>query len=138
MGNRPRLQRKAPARTPGYRAERLNRVQAIQQTLSGRYNAYLCDKCDKGYLTIDINEGTTPMFAPCYATYGCNGIAHSAGYPEGDPPKHLGEAIIQWYKPTVEEFRKLSHEMQEHVRKGGLVRKATQAAPRWVQLAVGT
>lgn len=105
----------------------------IQDTLHGRFNAYLCDTCGKGYLTLDVDRGTTPMFAPCFATQGCKGPAMSAGYPEGPPPLELGDPIIYWHNPGQAEFDKLSLEMQDHVRNGGLVRKATDAAPDWVK-----
>lgn len=98
-----------------------------------RYNGYICERCGKGYLTLDIDNGVTPMFMPCLATQGCEGRAHSMMYPEGEPPAELGEPIIHWYKPTGEEFKKLSPAVQQHVSRGGLARKATEAAPDWVK-----
>jgi hypothetical protein len=100
---------------------------------SGRYNGYICDKCDKGFLTLDIDEGVTPMFSPCFATEGCNGRAHSMGYPEGEPPAYLGEPIIHWYKPKQEEMVQFPFEIRHHIERGGLVRKATSATPEWVK-----
>lgn len=124
MGNAKRL-RKSPQ----------TRIRAIQKTLSGKYNGYICTTCDGGFLTLDVDEGTTPAFLACYATLGCRGTARSMGYPDGEPPAELGEPIFYWYKPSQEEYRKLSFEMQEHVRRGGLVRKATEYAPPWVKMA---
>lgn len=124
MGNRPKA-----------RPNTIARIRAIKETLSGKYNGYICDTCDRGFLTLDIDEGTTPAFSACYATLGCRGTARSMGYPEGEPPADLGEPIFYWYKPSKEEYRKLSFEMKEHVRRGGLVRKATEAAPHWVKMA---
>lgn len=100
---------------------------------AGRYNGYICEKCDKGWLTLDIDQGVTPMFSPCFATEGCDGQAHSMGYPQGDPPAQLGAPIIHWYKPTEGEFKQLTPELQDHVRRGGLIRKATKDAPEWVK-----
>lgn len=100
---------------------------------SGRFNGYICDTCDKGFLTLDIDRGVTPMFSPCFATEGCAGRAHSMMYPPGEPPAELGEPIIYWYKPNDEEFKKLPPSVQDHVRRGGLARKATTSAPDWVK-----
>jgi len=98
-----------------------------------KYNGYICDKCDQGYLTLDLHEGVTPMFSPCFATEGCTGQAHSLGYPNGEPPLEFGEPIIHWYRPTEEEFKKLSPGEREHVLRGGLARKASEHAPDWVK-----
>lgn len=128
MGNR----RKA---RPNMGPKLADRIRAIEKTLTGKYNGYICESCGKGFLTMDIDEGTTPPFTPCYATYGCRGVARSMGYPDNEPPAELGDPILYWYKPSVAEFRKLSVEMQEHVLRGGLVRRATEAAPQWVKMA---
>lgn len=103
---------------------------------SGRPNGYICSKCDKGYLCVDIDEGTTPMFAPCFATEGCKGQAVSMGYPEGEPPAYLGEPIIHWVRPAENQMSKLPISVQQHVARGGLIPKATAAAPEWVKAAV--
>jgi hypothetical protein len=100
---------------------------------AGRYNAYTCDTCEKAYLTLDLDNGVTPMFAPCFATQGCTGRAHSAMYPQGEPPPWIGEPIIHWVKPSKEEFMDLPASLRDHVRQGGLIRKATSATPEWVK-----
>lgn len=136
MGNGKKIRSDLKMKLKGTAAQRLtDRLINIQDTLSGRFNAYLCDTCGKGYLTLDVDRGTTPMFTPCFATQDCKGPAMSAGYPDGRPPLELGDPIIYWYKPNKAEFSQLSFEMQEHVRNGGLVRKATEAAPEWVKRA---
>jgi hypothetical protein len=109
------------------------RISRIQNSFAGRYNAYICGKCGKAYLTLDVDHGVTPMFGPCFATEGCGGQAHSLGYPEGDPPSYLGDAIIHWVKPTAGEYEKLSPSQKSHVKQGGLIRKATEATPDWVR-----
>lgn len=106
---------------------------ALKFGFAGRYNGYVCDACDRGFLTLDIHNGVTPMFSPCFATQGCTGRAHSLMYPQGDPPAEFGDPIIHWYRPTEEEFKKLPPATQDHVRQGGLVRKATATAPDWVK-----
>jgi hypothetical protein len=102
-------------------------------SFAGRFNGYICDTCGKGWLVLDIDEGVTPMFEPCFATEGCRGQAHSMMYPNGEPPAHLGEPIIHWVKPTEKEAAKLSPELRDHVRRGGLVRRFTNNAPAWVR-----
>jgi hypothetical protein len=103
------------------------------QFFSGRPNGYICSTCDKGYLCIDIDEGTTPMFSPCFATEGCKGQAVSMGYPEGEPPAYLGEPIIHWVKPDKDAV--LPEGIRQHVERGGLIPKATASAPEWVKAA---
>lgn len=108
--------------------------QGLQEGLASlKYNGYLCETCGKGFLTLDLHEGVAPMFSPCFATEGCEGKAVSMGYPNGEPPAELGEPIIYWYKPTPEEFRTLGTDLQYHVKRGGLLRKASEHAPDWVK-----
>lgn len=96
-------------------------VDEIEFPLSGRPNGYICSKCDKGYLTLDVDLGKSPMFAPCFATEGCKGQAVSMGYPEGEPPAYLGDPIIHWHLP-------------EGATDDRLAPKATAAAPDWVKV----
>lgn len=98
-----------------------------------KYNGYLCDTCESGFLSIDVDEGTTPMFSPCFATEGCEGQAHSMGYPAGPPPEVLGDPIIMWYKPDPSEYNTLDPELIIYAERGGLIRKATKSAPDWVK-----
>jgi hypothetical protein len=119
----------------GYRATHsvTDEIAKIANTFAGRYNAYTCEKCGKAYLTLDVDPGTTPMFMACYATEGCDGEAVSAGYPEGEPPAHLGDPIIHWVRPTERQFEKLSGSLKQHVVRGGLIPKATEATPNWAK-----
>jgi hypothetical protein len=55
------------------------------------------------------------------------------GYPPGKPPAYLGKPIIEWYRPVEAEIEKMSYELQDHVRKGGLARRASKDAPAWVK-----
>lgn len=128
MGNAKKLRKAPPTRTAAKKLA--DRILEIQGTLSGRYNGWLCNECNGGFISLDVDRGTTPMHIPCFATEGCRGVAVSMGYPDGPPP---AEPILYWYKPSKEEFNRLSVEMQDHVRNGGLVRMATEAAPEWVK-----
>lgn len=98
-----------------------------------RYNGYRCEACRGRWLTVDLNEGVTPMFSPCFATEGCRGRAVSLGYPPGPPPGDM-PLLIEWYAPA--NTRGLSYEAKDHVNKGGLIRRATEQAPDWVKAIV--
>jgi hypothetical protein len=95
-----------------------------------RYNGYKCDECGGAWLTVDLHEGVTPMFSPCFRTEGCRGRAVSMGYPPGPPPESL-PLLIEWYMPT--NLRGLNPALADHVRRGGLLRRATAGAPEWVR-----
>lgn len=113
---------------------RLREVAEVYQMLENvKFNGYICGKCDKGYLSVDLDEGGTPAFTQCYATEGCDGIAASMGYPEGEPPKTLGQPTIEWYKPDPRDYNTLSAEEIIHAERGGLIRRAGKYAPDWVK-----
>ena len=100
-----------------------------------RTNAYFCKSCRKVTITVDVNEGVTPMFIQCiyckdmassfmYQLPGCMRFSYEGG--RMTPLK----ADLEWYKPTKEEIKKLSKGEKEHVNKGGLLsRKRTDAKP---------
>jgi hypothetical protein len=98
-----------------------------------RYNGYLCGTCGKSYATVDLDPGVTPSFMSCFKTEGCPGRCVSMGYPEGPPPLGI-PVLIQFYKPSEEEFKKIKHPvLKDHVARGGLVRRAAPDAPEWVK-----
>lgn len=94
-----------------------------------RYNGYKCPACGGAWLTVDLDEGVTPMFSPCFATEGCRGTAFSMGYPSGPPPNL--PLLIEWYKPM--HTKGVSYEMSQHLHNGGLMRRAAIDAPAWVK-----
>lgn len=132
MSNRKKLPRTNRGVSP-LGESTIRRLHEIQGTFAGKYNGYICDTCDKGFLTLDIDYGTTPPYTPCFATEDCRGKAHSMGYPDGEPPAELGEPIILWYKPDEEERATLAPWMEAYVENGGLLRKASKDAPDWVK-----
>lgn len=83
-----------------------------------RLNLYVCMECRKSICTIDRDEGVTPMFLNCRATPGCRGTMHSAGYPEEMPEYSL--PTWEWYRPDEKVILRMTPEMQEHIRSGGL------------------
>ena len=97
-----------------------------------RRNAYYCKKCKKVTITVDIDEGVTPMFNPCIH---CGEMANSFMYQipgclRFDFSKGISilPADLEWYKPIGNDYLALSKAEKEHVDKGGLIsRKRTSA-----------
>lgn len=107
-------------------------------SFENRKNAYWCREC-KGYVvTIDVDEGVTPMFLACRVkgdptddANDCKGMMHSMMYPAEPWPATDGfDAAIptiptwEWYMPDEAELERYRREgdmaMLEHVHKGGL------------------
>jgi hypothetical protein len=87
-----------------------------------KLNAYRCDDCGGNTVTLDVDEGVTPMFLGCRADgteTGCGGRAVSMGYPKGPAPSWAVPAW-EWYKPGPVELRGMSPEMRDHCQRGGL------------------
>jgi hypothetical protein len=84
----------------------------------GRENFYTCDVCGTVMVTVDVDEGTTPMLTDCRAG-SCDGIAHSGWY----EPKPVGASTVkwEWYRPAKKTTRGLSTEDKLHVSLGGLL-----------------
>lgn len=88
----------------------------------GAVNGYQCPECDMYTLVIHKDRGVTPMFLACRVTKDCPGTAVSLGYPPGTPPPGIMRAVRwEWFRPDKKAFNKLTPEMQDHVRRGGLV-----------------
>lgn len=121
---RPHAERPAQGRSGAAKPPR-----DITKPALNRYNGYKCAACGGAWLTVDLDEGVTPMFSPCFATEGCRGTANSMGYPSGPPPNL--PLLIEWYKPI--RTGPVSYEMSQHLRSGGLMRRAAKGAPAWVQ-----
>lgn len=81
-------------------------------------NVYLCDDCGGGFVSADLEEGVTPFMTKCVF---CGGTASSLFY--NVPQEILANkpARLEWYKPGVREYRKLSDGAKAHVDKGGLI-----------------
>jgi hypothetical protein len=110
--------------------ERLpNDVKAWTET----YHSYICDVCIEGYATVDLDEGATPMFGPCLRTEGCEGTARSMM--DFNPKQYEGfPLLIEWYRPkNLREIRNESSAVASHVIRGGLMRRASKDAPKWVK-----
>lgn len=98
-----------------------------------RINIYTCDTCGGKTVTVDIDDGVTPMMIDCRASGNegdCLGTAMSAMYRVR--PGEAGEPQWEWYKPKELAMRALSPGMLEHVKMGGLLlrrRLAVQGLP---------
>jgi hypothetical protein len=127
MSNKRRLK---PNQSAKRKVRPVEQLQAFPGEIE-RYNGYECDTCHKIWITVDIHHGVTPMFTQCFGTEGCHGKGRSLMYPKGEVPAKYGPPIIEWFKPV--KLGSYSVEMQEHILKGGLARRATQHTPEWVR-----
>lgn len=91
----------------------------------GRINAYHCPVCRAYIVTVDIHEGTTPMFLSCRSTRGCRGQMYSMGYPPQPWPAEAPKPIPtwEWYTPVGAEAEAVRRDPDawDHVRRGGLL-----------------
>lgn len=76
-------------------------------------NFYTCRECGGSIITIDRDDGTTPMMLACRATLACDGTMFSSGYTcdQSLVPDH------EWYKPA----KLPKGEAREYVQMGGLL-----------------
>lgn len=99
-----------------------------------RKNAYYCEECGGYVVTIDRDEGVTPMFLACRVKgeptdprNDCKGTSRSMMYPpEPWPEDHFAlengaPPTWEWYSPDTDEANALNRDTFEHVQKGGLL-----------------
>ena len=92
----------------------------------GKINTYTCPTCGHRIITIDRDEGVTPMFVRCEGPLRCDRDtlpgATSSMYRVAQTltPTH------EWYRPSVKEMRGLSPSMIHHIRQGGLLIRPIQ------------
>lgn len=84
-------------------------------SLVGKKNAYICEKCSKPIVTVDRDDGTTPFMTSCEAK-GCGGMAYSQFYRV--PPGLV--ATHEWYRASDSEARGMKPGWREHHDMGGL------------------
>lgn len=106
-----------------------------------RENCYVCNVCHGLTVTVDVDEGVTPMFIRCKRIDSqyteervirkqCNGTARSGLYPKAPRPSTIPAPKFEWYNPTTTELSKLDEETQDYVLKGGLLlRERTDREP---------
>ena len=100
-----------------------NMVKHIAETLNmydGRgkgVDIYSCRECQKVILTRYKDKGVTPFPMQCE----CKGSLVHADTIRELTAKALGCKVLDWYRPSFEEFLKLSQWEQEHILNGGLM-----------------
>lgn len=90
----------------------------------GAINAYVCTTCHNLTITQNISDGITPKYMACQAIEECEGTGRSMNYPPNPPQKVIDRVRWEWYLPGLDEFENLTPDMQEFVKKGGLVLRA--------------
>lgn len=97
-------------------------------------NAYFCKSCRKVTITVDVDEGVTPMFIPCFHCK--NEMANSFMYQlpgclrfDFTNGINILPADLEWYKPDDQEIAKLSYGQKEHVLHGGLLSRNRTGKP---------
>lgn len=98
-------------------------------SLVGRENVYTCQKCGGFTVTVDVDDGVTPMFMGCRAKKNCDGYAGSAMYPPGPRPQHVPAPAWEWYRPAPEALSGLTVSERDHVEGGGLLLRRRVATP---------
>lgn len=86
----------------------------------GRKNIYHCPACGGETVTIDVDEGITPMFLACRAAGDvgqCKGRAVSAMY-QVDPDI---KPAWEWFRPSLKNARRKGPDVLDHVQHGGLL-----------------
>lgn len=106
-------------------------------TFKNQKNAYWCESCGGYIVTIDVDDGVTPMFLSCRVMGDigpentCHGKMRSMMYPDEPWPVEDPAGIPiptiptwEWYMPDPKEVKRLkrkNRELYEHIHKGGLV-----------------
>ena len=94
-------------------------------------NAYYCETCAGYIVTIDRDDGVTPMFLACRAPRitgdKCPGTMRSMMYPEEPWPEKDGfgkaiptEPTWEWFKPSFKNARRKGPGFLDHALMGGL------------------
>ena len=98
-------------------------------------NTYVCQKCGRSALTVDVDAGVTPFIVSCSKFYpedivNCTGLAQSMLYKFDHllEPEMCVAPDFEWYRPGPQEV--VPPEVLTHVTKRGLLlRGRTKAAP---------
>lgn len=99
----------------------------------GEENAYYCKECHGYIVTVNRDDGVTPMFLACRVKgepeepgNDCTGYMHSLMYPKKPWPEERGlptEPNWEWYRPAPDEVfvDAYAEETRAHVEQGGLL-----------------
>lgn len=129
-GGRPQLEREVPGTwvEPPVALEPMveDGLRQRHRQMAGHHgvNVYKCEACGQLTVTLDHDNGVTPMFLGCRTTRDCGGRGVSSGYPPGEPPARILDALAwTWYRPGPTELAWLRANepgMADHVLRGGL------------------
>lgn len=92
-------------------------------SFQGKKNIYICNHCGHGFVSLDVNDGTTPFMTKCL---NCEKMAQSMFY--AAPQQMLAETkpAIEWYRPSPLELTTMSQGLRAHVENGGLVSRVVK------------
>ena len=82
----------------------------------GTYDQYSCNECGGSVITTYKDKGVTPFTMRCRKC-GKGTMAHTRTFgkvPEGTP-------VLNWVRPSIDQFMKLSPGAKAHVLNGGLM-----------------
>jgi hypothetical protein len=88
---------------------------------AGRRNAYGCQGCGGVIVTINRDEGVTPMFLRCRMPDSCGEMMASTWY---QLPPDAPEPSWEWYRPSASALRRLKRRdpaTADYVERGGLL-----------------
>lgn len=91
-----------------------------RKSFEGMKNIYLCSSCGHGFVSLDLDDGTTPFMTSCLNP-ACKEMASSMFY--RCPQEMLAnvQPAIEWYKPTKAQMLKKPPHAKHHVEMGGLL-----------------
>lgn len=96
----------------------LNRIDTMQiYDGRGTVDRYECQKCGWAIHTTYKDKGVTPFCMPCPR---CGGMMqHTKTFDKSGVPASI--TVLNWYRPTLRQLRKLSEFQLQHVLNGGLI-----------------
>lgn len=107
-------------------------MRETEQAFEPRWNYYRCLTCHLCFVTVDVQDGVTPMFLKCRNPRGCEGRMASGMYASPD----MWPVIIRgrapdgvWVRPTKKEARQMKRQypaLYKHVKDGGLILRRPQ------------
>lgn len=97
--------------------DKINAEIGDKQGFKNKINGWICERCRKVHVCIDVDSGITPFIIKCKMTQSCNGIAYSCMYRlvTNLPPQ------FEWYRPKPEENFEGNSALIEHINRGGLI-----------------
>lgn len=98
--------------------------------LKGKKNVYLCRACGHGFVSLDVDEGTTPFMMPCLECGKMEATSCFYNIPQ-EILKDMKPAV-EFYHPTSEEYATLNIYKKNHVDTFRLISRRTDGKD-WVK-----